>query len=126
MGGGYFEDLIRAAWNIDRMDWLIRLFRGELIPEYRSTPLPVSGRRYVVYGDSRYRALANASELFRGGNVKLLWPDVPEKISRLLAGPPSEFNNTLFEFMTFGSAPSEVRRDADAILSKALITEAAE
>lgn len=126
MGGGYFEDLIRTAWSIDRMDWLIRLFRGERMPEYRPIPQPVSGRRLVVYGDSRRRTLANATALFKRRNVKLLWPDIPEKISRSLAGPPSEFNNTLFEFMTFGSTPSEVRRDADAILLNAQIIETSE
>jgi hypothetical protein len=40
------------------------------------------------------------------------------EINRKLAGPPVEFNNTLFEFVAFGSSADEADMVADHLLER--------
>lgn len=123
MGGGYFENLIRAAWNIDRMDWLIRLFSKTALPTFTQPPRPVCGRRFVVYGPPRSRNLKNAQQLFSSPNIQLIWPAETCHINRVLSGPPAEFSNTLFEFMAVGSDPASVMSLAEQTLESAVVSE---
>ena len=123
MGGGYFEQLIRAAWGIDRMDWLIRLFSGAALPARVDAPRPVCGRRYVVYGPPRAYQLKNAQQLFATPGIQLIWPEKMEHIDRVLTGPPLEFSNTLFEYMAEGDSQVAALSVAERVLKQAAVSE---
>jgi biotin carboxylase len=118
MGGGYFETLYREVYGINRLRVLASLFSSG-----DSMPIPMAktyatARRVVVYGPSKMRTVANIETLFHGKNVRLLWPDSVSKVNRQLAGPPVEFNNTLFEFVAFGSSADEADMVADHLLER--------
>lgn len=118
MGGGYFETLYREVYGINRLRDLALLFSSG-----DSMPIPMAktyatARRVVVYGPSRMRIVANIETLFHDQSVRLLWPASVTEINRKLAGPPVEFNNTLFEFVAFGSSADEADMVADHLLEQ--------
>jgi hypothetical protein len=118
MGGGYFETLYREVYGLDRLRVLASLFSGR-----DSLPIPVAkihatARRVVVYGPSKMRFVANAQTLFHEKNVRLLWPASASEINRELAGPPVDFNSTLFEFVAFGSSADEADLVAERLLDR--------
>jgi biotin carboxylase len=118
MGGGYFETLYREVYGIDRLRVLASLFSSR-----DSIPMPVArthatARRVVVYGPARMRIVKNAETLFHDKRVKLLWPASVSAINRKLAGPPINFNNTLFEFVALGSTSDEAEMVADCLLER--------
>jgi biotin carboxylase len=118
MGGGYFETLYREVYGLDRLRVLASLFSGR-----DSLPIPVAkihatARRVVVYGPSKMRFVANAQTLFHEKNVRLLWPASVSEINRELAGPPVDFNSTLFEFVAFGSSADEADLVAERLLDR--------
>jgi biotin carboxylase len=118
MGGGYFETLYREVYGLDRLRVLACLFSGR-----DSLPIPVAkihatARRVVVYGPSKMRFVANVETLFHEKNVRLLWPASVSEINRELAGPPVDFNNTLFEFVAFGSSADEADLVAERLLDR--------
>lgn len=121
MGGGYFENLFREVYGLNRMEMLVTLFRGaESMPE----PLPrthAAGRRVVVYGAPRLRTVPNAVHLLSQENVRLVWPARVQDIDRELAGPPFEFNNTLFEFIVTGGSAEQVASLADEVVAGARV-----
>jgi biotin carboxylase len=121
MGGGYFETLYREVYGIDRLRVLASLFSSR-----DSIPIPVArthatARRVVVYGPARMRIVQNAETLFHDKRVRLLWPASVSAINRKLAGPPIDFNNTLFEFVAFGSTSDEAEMVADRLLERVSI-----
>lgn len=118
MGGGYFETLYREVYGINRLRVLALLFSSG-----DSLPIPVakthaSARRVVVYGPSKMRIVANIETLFQDKSVRLLWPSSVSEINRKMAGPPVDFNNTLFEFIAFGSSADEADMTADHLLER--------
>jgi len=118
MGGGYFEALYREVYGIDRMEMLMKLFlREDLFEPF--VKQHAAARRIVVYGKISHRTLKNAETLFDGEKVKLVWPSGIEKISRPLAGPPFDFNNTLCEFLALASDSEEAIASAERVLAKA-------
>lgn len=121
MGGGYFENLFREVYGLNRMESLVSIF---LKDKSMTEPVPrvhAAARRVVVYGPSRKRSLENGEVLFASDRVKLVWPKSPAKIARELAGPPFDFNNTLFEFLALGNSAEEAQSLADDILVQTLI-----
>jgi hypothetical protein len=50
--------------------------------------------------------------------VRLLWPASVSEINRELAGPPVDFNSTLFEFVAFGSSADEADLVAERLLDR--------
>lgn len=121
MGGGYFENLFCEVYGLNRMDALLALFLDDK-PMVKPIPrVHAAARRVVVYGPSRKRSLENGESLFASDRVKLVWPTSPAKIDRELAGPPFDFNNTLFEFLALGKSADEAQSLADNLLVQALI-----
>jgi biotin carboxylase len=119
MGGGYFETLFQEVYGLHRMQMLMLLFCSPDLPQKPAVQAFAAARRLVVYGSLGRRVLPAAAELFRPANVKLIWPEDPAAISRELAGPPIEFNNTLFEFVALGSSPASAQSVADNLLLQA-------
>lgn len=119
MGGGYFETLFQRVYGLDRMQTLMLLFCSADLPEKPAVQAFAAARRLVVYGPLGRRVLPAAADLFRAANVKLIWPEDAAAISRELAGPPVEFNNTLFEFVAFGSSAAAAQSVADNLLLQA-------
>ena len=119
MGGGYFETLFQQVYGLDRMQMLMLLFCSANLPEKPAVQAFAAARRLVVYGPLGMRILPAATDLFRAANVKLIWPKDTATISRKLAGPPIEFNNTLFEFVAFGSSALAAQSVADNLLLQA-------
>lgn len=118
MGGGYFETLYREVYGINRLRVLATLFSSR---DRMTTPMAkihATARRVVVYGPSKMRVVANVETLFQDRSVKLLWPSSVSEINRELAGPPIDFNNTLFEFVAFGSSADEADMRADRLLER--------
>ena len=118
MGGGYFETLYREVYGINRLRVLASLFSSS---ESMRIPVPkthASARRVVVYGPLKMRTVANVETLFHDKSVRLLWPSSVSEINRKLAGPPVDFNNTLFEFVAFGSSADEADMIADRLLER--------
>ncbi len=119
MGGGYFEDLIQMVFGIHRMSVLIRMYLGN---EPAQTPAPrvhAAARRVVVYGAERIRQLHNPEILTRDSRIKLVWPRSADEINRKLAGPPFDFNNTLFEFIALGEGARDAEELAAATIAEA-------
>jgi hypothetical protein len=119
MGGGYFEELYREVYGIDRMQMMHALFLGHapgIAPEPR---IHAAARRVVVYGSKKMR-VANALEAwFDLPNVRLVSPSSVGGISREIGGPPFEFNNTLFEFIALGSTAVKAQTLADRLVAHA-------
>jgi biotin carboxylase len=118
MGGGYFETLYREVYGINRLRVLASLFSSS-----DSMPIPMAmryatARRVVVYGPAQMRTVANLETLFHDTHARLLWPLSVSEINRSLAGPPVDFNNTLFEFIAFGSSAAEADMVADRLLER--------
>lgn len=123
MGGGYFENLIDAVFGINRMEMLIEMFCGTAP---KCVPVPVvhaAARRVVVYGEPRMRVLSNPEILTRDSRIKLVWPQSVGAINRPIAGPPFDFNNTLFEFIALGNSAQEATELADSIIHEAELLE---
>lgn len=121
MGGGYFEDLFRDVYGIDRMGMLIDLHvGGDPIPA-PAARLHAAARRIVVYGPARLRTLEDAEALFAADRVTLVWPATAAMIDRELAGPPFDFNNTLCEFIARGSTGEEAAALADRLVENAVV-----
>jgi len=119
MGGGYFENLFQDVYGINRMAMLIDLCLGRSTTAAPTPRLHAAARRLVVYGPAQLRKLRNAHDLFADDRVRLVWPDAITKIDRELAGPPSEFNNTLCEFIAFGASGDEAAELADKLVAEA-------
>lgn len=118
MGGGYFEALYREVYAIDRLRVLAALFSSR-----DPRPMPVArthaaARRVVVNGPARMRIVNDLETLFLDKRLKLLWPASIAAINRELAGPPVDFNNTLFEFVALGSSADEAELMADQLLER--------
>lgn len=119
MGGGYFETLFQEVYGIQRMQTALELYCGGQLPDMPVAKKYAAARRVVVYGSKKYWNLANAAELFEPDHVTLLWPESAAAISRELAGPPDNFNNTLCEFVVFSHQANDAVRLADEIMNKA-------
>jgi hypothetical protein len=119
MGGGYFENLFQDVYGINRMAMLIDLYLGRSTTTAPIPRLHAAARRLVVYGPAQPRKLRNAHDLFADDRGRLVWPDAITKIDRELAGPPSEFNNTLCEFIAFGASGEEAAELADKLIAEA-------
>lgn len=119
MGGGYFEDLFREVYGIDRMAMLIDLHLGRLSPAPPPPRRHAAARRLVVDGPPRRRMLVNAARLFAEERVMLVWPTALSEIDRELAGPPHTFNNTLCEFIALGATGDEASAVANRIIDEA-------
>ena len=116
MGGGYFENLLDAVYGINRMEMLIEMFCG-IVPRWVPEALVhAAARRVVVYGAPSMRVLSNPEILTRDSRIKLVWPQSVGAISRQIAGPPFDFNNTLFEFLALGDSTQEATELADSII----------
>ena len=126
MGGGYFEDLTNAVFGINRMGVLIGMFLGNEPTQAPECRVHAAARRLVVYGAQRMRILGNPEILTRDSRVKLVWPYNIDDISRSLAGPPFDFNNTLFEFIALGESSREASELANAIVREARVMESEE
>lgn len=126
MGGGYFEDLFRIVYGVNRMEMLVALYLG-------TDPMPVptptthaAARRVVVYGPPRMRTLEKAEALFANDSVRLVSPARVSLIARELAGPPFDFNNTLFEFIVIESSAEKAQLIADRLVKDAHVQTAPE
>jgi hypothetical protein len=119
MGGGYFERLFEEVYGIQRMQILMDMYCGEPLPGMPVAKTHAAARRVVVYGPKRHWHLANAAELFGPDHVLLLWPESTADISRELAGPPDDFNNTLCEFAVLAGSAEEAVKHADELLRRA-------
>lgn len=121
MGGGYFENLFQEVYGLNRMEMMASLFRGDRTIAKPVARAHAAARRIVVYGPRRMRSLENGPHLFADSRVRLVWPPSPSKIDRELAGPPFDFNNTLFEFISLGNSAGEAESLADALVAQARI-----
>lgn len=119
MGGGYFENLFREVYGIDRMAMLVDLYLGHAAVAAPTPRRHAAARRLVVYGSAKRRTLLNAQDLFSDERVRLVWPDDIAKIDRELAGPPFEFNNTICEFIAVGASGDAAIALADHIVAAA-------
>ena len=119
MGGGYFENLFREVYGVDRMAMLVDLYLGRSAITAPAPRRHAAARRLVVYGSKKRRTLPNAQDLFSDERVRLVWPDDIAKIDRELAGPPFDFNNTLCEFIAVGASGDEAIALADHIVAAA-------
>lgn len=119
MGGGYFENLFNDVYDIQRMQMLVEMYCGAELSVPPIARAYAAARRIVVYGARKRWKLANATELFESEHVKLLWPEAISAISRELAGPPDDFNNTLCEFVVLSPSAAEATSLVDRILSQA-------
>jgi biotin carboxylase len=123
MGGGYFEQLIEEVYGIDRLRVLIDLFLGRDLPCRAEPRCQVAARRFVVYGGPRRMELLNPEEVLSAAGIRLIWPKTPDLIGRTIAGPPDDFNNTLFEYFAYGETAAEARSRADDALRRARISQ---
>ena len=126
MGGGYFENLFREVYGVNRLEMAMAI---HLDAHPTPTPLPracAAARRLVVYGPRRMRTLENAEALFANQDVRLIWPANVAAIDRELAGPPFEFNNTLVEFMVLGSSGEKAALLANRLVADASVRTAEE
>ncbi len=115
MGGGYFENIIYAVFGIDRMKMLIEMFRGIMPGGAPEILVHAAARRVVVYGGASMRVLSNPEIITRDSRIKLVWPQSVGDIRRRIAGPPFDFNNTLFEFIALGDSAQEADELAHSI-----------
>jgi hypothetical protein len=123
MGGGYFEELIGAVFGINRMRMLIDLFLGNLQTTSSAFRGHAAARRIVVYGPPTHWTFRNPEILTRDRRVRLAWPGTLSQIDRLLAGPPFDFNNTLFEFLVLEDSAEKAASLADEIIRQAIVLE---
>ncbi len=122
MGGGYFEELIDAVFGIHRMGMLIGMYLGSVPAQAPACRVHAAARRVVVYGAQRMRMLRNPEILTRSSRIKLVWPLHVDQINRSMAGPPFDFNNTLFEFMALGESAREAEELANGIIGEARLS----
>lgn len=121
MGGGYFEQLIEEVYGIDRMRVLLDLHLERPLPEKPAARCTIAARRVVTYGIERIVSRFNPGAVFGANGVRLIWPESPAAINRLVVGPPHDFNNTVFEFFARGASPAEAIALADATERKAAL-----
>lgn len=126
MGGGYFEDLYREVYGVNRMAMLMALHLGECPTAEPRIRTHAAARRLVVYGPPRRRTLENAAALFAPDDVRLVWPARIADIDRPLAGPPFDFNNTLCEFIATGPSAGQAAALANRLMDAARVLTAAE
>jgi hypothetical protein len=118
MGGGYFQMLYQEVYGINCLRVLASLFSSEILLTIPVAKTHATARRVVVYGPAKMRTIANLDSLFHDKRIRLLWPASASEINRVLAGPPDNFNNTLFEFVAFGSSAEEADMVAEHLVEE--------
>lgn len=111
MGGGYFGEMIQLVYGIDRLRILMDAFRDAPLSFPEKPRTAVKGHRIVGMGLTFAGKLEKIGrEMTRSKSIKLVWPEKPEDIKKVIIGPPFGYKNTLFEYFIVQDDPEAAQR----------------